>query len=305
MGKRTSYFVAAASALSLAAAFVAGYSCRKGQQVPEGEVIARVGDAVLTQKDLDRLDQDQRLVKSPTYLSKRELMEEWVRSEVILRDALRRKIDQDEETAWRLANVRKGILVNRYWEILVYDKKQEVTPEEAKAWYEANKGDFRTKEDAVWLRRAVFSSREDAEKAIARVKAGEDFEGIVRLESVSPEKLGGGSQGYRRLSDMVGAYGKEVAEAPIGTLIGPLPRGKLWMVVKIEDRVAKGDYLKAEGLGIEYLQERAKVDWWVKESERIGNKLMAAPDVKRYPERIKEEAVDMAHGEKEELPPKK
>ncbi len=281
------------------AAWAAGYlACAGGRQVEESEVVARVGDEVLTVDDLERLDADQRKIKAPSYLSKEDLMEEWVRSEVLYQHALEEGLAEEKECAWRLRNSAKGIVIQRFWELEVYEKYADVSDEEALRWYEENKDEnYRAKTTGVWLRRILLNSPEKAAEVMRRLGAGEDFVAIASEESVTPEKLRGGDRGYRRLDDISPAYHDAVAEMKAGEFAGPFRLGTFYVIVKLEDRAEKGDYLKPEGLGIARLRDRAKVATWHEEAARIGTDLEGAADIERHPERIPEEAVKMAIGE--------
>jgi peptidyl-prolyl cis-trans isomerase C len=273
-------------------------ACEEGKKVDEAEIVARVGDEVLTIRDLDRLDSNQREVKRPSYLTKEELVEEWVRSEVLYQHALEEGVDKEDECAWRLFNSAKGIVIQRFWELEVYEKYGDVTDEEALAWYEANKDQYyRAADTGVWIRRILLNSRESADDVMRRLKAGEDFVAIARKESVTPEKLESGSRGYRRQADVPPTYRDVVAKMKEGEIAGPFPMGTFFVIIKLEDRVDVGEYLKPEGIGMPQLRDRAKVEMWREKAARMGADLEAAADIERHPERIPDEAAEMALGE--------
>jgi len=292
---RTKFF---AAALIIAAALS---GCGK-DQVPESEIVARVGDAVLTMDELNRLDEDQRRVKMPTYLSKEELMEEWIRSEVLYQNAVDEGVAEEKECAWRIRNSKKGIVIQRFWELNIYEKKVDVSEEEALAWYEDNKNEkYRAKETGVWLRRILLNSEEAAAEVMARLDKGEDFATVAGTVSVTPEKLKGGDLGYRRLADVNPTYRDNVAKMKAGEVAGPFPLGRFYVILKLEDRVEAGEYLKPEGIGMESLRDKAKVELWREKAARLATDLGAAADIERHPERIPEPAVDMALGKELEL----
>jgi hypothetical protein len=293
-------------ALGAAAAVAVSFlllACDKGRKVDEAEIVARVGDEVLTIGDLERLDVNQREVKSPSYLTREELMEEWIRSEVLYQRALEEGVDKEDECAWRLLNSRKGIVIQRFWELEVYEKYGDVTEEEALAWYEAKKDQFyRAQDTGVWIRRILLNSRESADDVMRRLKAGDDFVAIARKESVTPEKLGGGSRGYRRQRDVPPTYRDVVAKMKEGEIAGPFPMGRFFVIIRLEDRVEKGEFLKPEGIGMPQLLDRAKVEMWREKAAGMGADLEAAADIERHPERIPDEMADMALGEGDSPP---
>jgi parvulin-like peptidyl-prolyl isomerase len=287
-------------AVSVALTFSLGVllACKGAPPADESEMIARVREEVLTVDDLDRLDADQRKVKMPQYLTKEELMEEWIRSEVLYQQALDEKVNEEKECAWRLRNSGKGVVIQRFWELKVYEKYADVSDGEALKWYEENKDEkYRAKTTGVWLRRILLNSQESVDEVMRRLDAGEDFADVAGSKSVTPEKLDAGNLGYRRLEDVSPAYRAAVAKMKVGGIAGPFKLADFYVLIKLEDRVEAGDYLKPEGIGMEVLRDRAKVALWRETANSIGEDLEAAADIERHPERIREEAVDMALGE--------
>jgi len=290
----TKRVLSTALAVVAALAFTAGLGCKKAPPVDEAKILARVGDQVLTTEDLERMDSEQRRVKVPSYLSRQELMEEWVRSEILYQHCLKEKVDKEKECAWRLRNVDKGVVISRFWELNVYDKFPNATDADALAWYEANKDKmFRAREPVVALRRIMVYKKADAEAILARLKAGEDFKAVASKDSVTPEKLEGGAQGYRPLRSVSADYRDAVAKMKVGEVAGPIPLGSYFVIIKLEDRVDAGGYLKPDIIGMPVLKDRAKVATWEKEAERLGKSFEAAAKVERHPERIPEGAVEM------------
>ncbi len=286
--------------VSVTVAFSLGilFACKGGPPADESEVVARVGGAVLTADGLDRLDDDQRKVKMPQYLTKEELMEEWIRSEVLYQQAIEEGIDKEKECEWRLRNSAKGVVIQRFWEMKVYEKYADVSDEEALKWYEENKDEkYRARTTGVWLRRILLNSQEVVDEVMRRLEAGENFVDVAGSKSVAPDKLQGGDMGYRRLEDVSPAYRAAVAKMKVGEVAGPFKLADFYVVIKLEDRVEAGDYLKPEGIGMEVLRDRAKVELWKETANSIGEDLEVAADIERHPERIREEAVDMALGE--------
>ncbi len=291
---RNRYFWIIPLAAAAAAGFVIGSGCRKSEKADESQIIAKVGAKVFTMADLDRLDEDQRRVKMPVYLSKKDLMEEWISSEVVYQYALKKKVDQEKECAWRLYNTNKGIVIRRFWELNVYDKYPEMSEADALKWYEENKDkEYRTKKTAVWVRRILLNSPEKANEVLARLKAGEDFAKIAAKDSVTPEKLESGSQGYRSLDNLSPEYRDAVAKLKPGEYAGPFKMATFYVIVKLEDRVEPGGYLKPAGIGMARLREKAKVEKWRAEINRTGKELEANAKIERHPERVRETAVEM------------
>lgn len=278
------------------AGLLVGYGCQKEGPADKSAVVAKVGDAVLTVEDLERIDREQRRIKAPSYsyLPKEKLVDEWIRSEVVYQKSLEDKIDQDKEAAWRLHNLRKSVLIRRFWEITLFEKYPEASDADALAYYEKVRDkEYKTSVDAVCLRRGLFSSKETAEAALARVRGGEDFLAIVRKESVSPEKLEGGSQGYRRFSDYSPEIRALISGLKVGDIGGPLKQGPFWVLIRLEDRVPAGGYLKPEGIGMHLLKDKALAYRYETEMTRITDELEKSAKVERHPDRIPNDVLDM------------
>jgi peptidyl-prolyl cis-trans isomerase C len=285
MDKRT--VIIGAVFLALAVGFPFGWGCRKEARLDESKVVARVGDAVLTVEDLERLDKQQRKSGLSRYLTMSELMDNWVQSEVIYQAALKEEVDRQADVAWELYNTRKAIVMGAYWNEKIVDKFLEASDADALAYYDRVKDEqYRAKYEGVWFRRMLFNTEVKAKETSERLEAGEDFVELAMEVSVSPDKVDGGSWGYRRLSDINPTVRAEAARLKVGDVSPAFKYGSTWVIIKVEDRVAPGGYLKPDGIGMRILKDKALAEKREAERIRLVAELTKTAKIQRFPQRI-------------------
>jgi parvulin-like peptidyl-prolyl isomerase len=262
--------------------------------VPEDDVVARVGDRVLTADDLDEMDRLQRLRKAPTYLTKEELMDDWVRSEVIYKEALKRSLHKEPDIEKALIAAEKSILIQMFWQKYIYDVNPEPDDEGALEYYEKVKDrDYRAETEMYWLLELVVADPEAVEEVKNEFAEGKDFESVVRAHSILPNKVRGGNMGYVKLSTIPPKAREAIESVTVGDTVGPLDMGQYTYFYKIEDHIGPGEYLKPESLDMAYLRDKAKVGKWAEEAGRLGEGLYAEADIEAHPENIHTTTIEM------------
>jgi hypothetical protein len=287
------YFI---TGFAVAVILVSGVYCAKDKYggIPEDEVVARVGDRVLTPDDLDELDRRQRMRKLTTYMTKEELMDDWVRSEVIYQEALKRGLREDPEAEKAIVAAEKTVLIRTFWQKYVYDVNPEPNDEEALEYYEKVKDrDYKAETELYWLREIAVTKPEVLEAVRTELAEGKDFESVAGGHSVLPNKNKGGDMGYVKPTTIPPVAREAIEAASVGDVVGPLDAGQLKYYYKIEDHIGPGEYIKPETLGMDYLRDKAKVARWIEEIGRLGEELYAEADIETRPENIRETAVEM------------
>jgi parvulin-like peptidyl-prolyl isomerase len=291
--KKTLYF---AAGFTIAILLIGGVHCAKDKYggLPEDEVVARVGDRVLTADYLDELDRLQRRTKLKTYLTKEELMDDWVRSEVIYQEALKRNLDKEPDVERALTAAEKSILIQMFWQKYVYDVHPEPGNEEALEYYEKVKDrDYKVDTELYWLRELAVTKPDALEKVNAELTEGKEFAAVVKDHSILPSKAKAGNMGYVKLTTVPLMVQEAIKVAGVGDVVGPLDMGKLTYYYKVEDHVQPGEYMKPEALGMDYLRDKAKVGKWIEEVGRLGEELYTKADIETHPENINATAVEM------------
>ena len=203
--------------------------CSKHEQ--HVQVVARVGDAVLTVEDLDQdlpVEVRSRLV--PGQL--REYVENWVQRELFAQEAVRRGYESDRSLQRELERLKRELLAQRAIEALMPDTFR-VSEESARKYYEAHRDEFVRDVDEVELAEIWVSQMALAKDIYARARSGEDFGALAEKYSEGPGAKRGGLIGTVPLQSLPAPLRKRVARAKPGTLLRPIVFEKGVVVVKV------------------------------------------------------------------------
>lgn len=164
--------------------------------------------------------------------SKKLILEELVRQELLVKDAEDIGIGKDKEILETVEDFRKTLLVQEVATQLTKDVK--VTEEEAKDYYEKNKSDFNVKTE--WkVREIVVPSEAEANEILVQVLQGGNFSAIAKEKSQSPTAAKSGDIGwvekfpFEQMRAAVTALEKEKTS---GVFKGPSG----YYIVKLEDK---------------------------------------------------------------------
>ncbi len=153
--------------LYAAAAFLvlAFGSCRE----PQGAVIARVGDAVLTREEaLRAVDTTRGSVDRQI----RAYVVSWVNTELLHQEALKRGIEKSEKFVQQVEDVKRQLAVQALIEAEELADTTAVGDDTLKAYFDAHAPEFFLREDMVRLNIIVLAGREEASSFAAAVSQG-------------------------------------------------------------------------------------------------------------------------------------
>lgn len=214
---------------ALVAGFIAGTSF--------SAELAKVDDVVITTESftsaLKALGSQGEMVAANPELRKR-FLDHMINSQLVARKAKAENFDKDPKFQARLAEVTSQLLAGEFMDQLVDKKSNE---KEMKAWFEANKDQFATKE--VHAFHILCEDEATAKKALEEVtKSPTDFEKIAKKYS-KDKTVDLGFFGHGR---MVPEFEKAAFETPKGT-IHPTPVKTTfgWHVIKVADIKGDGD----------------------------------------------------------------
>lgn len=176
---------------------------------PTGEVLAKIGDTAITDKDLDEKIKAMppRVVgrfQSPA--GRKNLLNSMVELDLLFREAEKEGLDRDKETLERLAEFKKRLAAEKLREKVLDSVK--VDKAEVREEYEKAGDRYKTQKQ-VKVSQIVFSwdkgappktveaMKKDAAGVLERAKKGEDFAGLAKkysLDQASASK--GGDIGY-------------------------------------------------------------------------------------------------------------
>ncbi len=199
------------------------------------EVVAKVGDGVVTEADIAFAAQDfsGQLQRVPPAQWKKVLTDVVVDMKVMAEAATAEGIADDPDFKRQVSFLTMRALRNAYFVKEVEDK---ITEADVKAAYDKQFADFEG-EIEVQARHILLKTKEEAEAVIKELDSGADFAELAKEKSTGPSGPAGGDLGYFTKGRMVkpfddavfametGDYTKEPVETQFG-----------WHVIKVEDK---------------------------------------------------------------------
>lgn len=183
----------------------------------------KIGSFEVTQQDVDVMiarmpKQQQAFAQSPAF---REQVERNVR-DMVMFAAWAQEIGLEESEAFKqsMEMARRDILGQMGANEAL--GRLEVTEDEAKAYYEEHKSEYRSQAYAG-AKHILVDSEELAEEIKEMLSKQEiSFEDAARKYSSCPSKEQGGDLGLFNPGQMVAEFDKAVFEGPVGELLGPV-----------------------------------------------------------------------------------
>ena len=143
---------------------------------------------------------------------------------------------QRTEFARKLAYNRDKALLDEY---LDQEAKKAVTPEAARKLYDETVKSVPAEQE-VRARHILVESEDDAKKAAARVKGGEDFAKVAGELSKDPgSKTDGGDLGFFTKDRMVEPFAEAAFKLEPGQISDPVKSQFGWHVIKVEEKRTK------------------------------------------------------------------
>jgi peptidyl-prolyl cis-trans isomerase C len=189
----------------------------------EGPVLATVGGEIITVGVFES-----ELASLPEYTQKRmntreekkKHLEKMIDEVLLLQEAEKRKLDQDEEIRAKVDRYRNRLITEKLYQE-VASERSKVEDEEIQAYYQEHKDRFQQKE-RIRARQILIllppnggpekeaEAKKKAQEALTRVKAGEDFAVLAKQYSEGPAASRGGDLGYFSRGRMVPEF-EEIA----------------------------------------------------------------------------------------------
>jgi peptidyl-prolyl cis-trans isomerase C len=226
-------------ALALAAALAAcAPSGDSGKPQPGDLAVAKVDGKPVWKSDVAREAVAQGLIGEGEALDvKSELfqrvLDEVVDQKLLAAEAIRRGLDKSPAAQRRLAAARERILGDMVVEGAVNSAVNEQAIETLyQEQVKLNRGG-----DEFRARQIVTPDQASADAIRKQIGAGGSFDKLAAEHSIDAEtKSSGGDLGYFTPDVMPAAYGKVLAGARPGQLLGPFQSDEGWVILKVEDR---------------------------------------------------------------------
>lgn len=220
-----------------------------GGRVPEDEIVARVGDAVLKREVMiqrmrwEGMREDQ----------ENEFVERWVNQELLYQEARKLGLHKTEELRWELELVEKEFLIQKLLET-TFANKILITEEEILSHYEKYKEEFRVDEDEVRALHILTKTREEANAARQEIRAGKPFEEVARELSVDIFRERGGDMGFFTRDDVIPEVQRYAFRSSEGTLSPVFSSSYGYHLLKVLKKRVKGDVKDLSDIRAEIIQ---------------------------------------------------
>lgn len=146
---------------------IAGFLSGCTEQRDGGMYVARVGDAVLTESDLQRAGVENSAVRRSDYIST------WVTSQLLYEEAKRSGLMESDEVKRRAADAARQIAVSALLDREVYnDDSSAISDGAVEAEFLANPAAYRLREDVVNISYVLFDERDAANAFRSRLLRG-------------------------------------------------------------------------------------------------------------------------------------
>ena len=222
-------------------------ACGEQNAAPtDGDAVARVGEATLTETDLAL-----RLGPVPpgdSAAARRAAIEAWVESELLVQEARRARLDREPDVARRLDDATRAVLEAAALERL-FDNTTAPPPADAVArYYEAHRDELALREPYVRLRhlRVPAASAADATAALTAAASADDpdaaFAAVARRFDAT-DGAAAFAAAYvpeSQLLSLDALLGARVASLSPGPRAVAIPSGDAVHVVQLVDRVGTG-----------------------------------------------------------------
>ncbi|WP_134500100.1 peptidylprolyl isomerase [Microvirga pakistanensis] len=206
--------------------------------VDPSKVVARVNGLEITEGDLAIAAEDPALqMPNVPDEQKRELLTGYmIDLKLGAKAAEAAKVGSGADFARKLAYNRDKTLLDEY---LDQTAKKAVTPDAARKLYDETVKSLPAEQE-VRARHILVENEDEAKKAAARVKGGEDFAKVAGELSKDPgSKTDGGDLGFFTKDRMVEPFAEAAFKLEAGQISDPVKSQFGWHVIKVEEKRAK------------------------------------------------------------------
>ncbi len=224
-----------ASTAILTACDPKGMTGSSAPSVKKEDAIASVNGQYISKKTLEDLEKDltQRSQGQAPAFPKEKLVDELVQREILVQDAVQKKLDQTPEVVAQLDAARKAILTQA--SLQAYLKTNPITDADIKKEYDSKVGGANGTEYKA--SHILVKTEDEAKKLIAELDKGGKFAKLANKHSLdAKESQNGGDLGWFSPSQMVAPFSEAVAKLEKGKYTKtPVKTQFGWHIILSED----------------------------------------------------------------------
>ncbi len=164
-------------------------SCTAGENESDNRYLARVGEEYLTVEEA-RSDLSPSLLKADSLRALRNYREQWIRDRLMVREANRMGLHQNEEVRRKMERARREVLREaiRSQIFQQYGEDAEVSDEEARNYFQTHRDQFILQERYVRFRHMVARTIQQARSARQELLQGMEWPEVARRYALDPER---------------------------------------------------------------------------------------------------------------------
>lgn len=206
----------------------------------ENKVLAVVNGNEIKQSDVYSLMQNlgQNAMRFQSPEGQKQLLDQLIMEQMLHDDAVQTGIDQEAEFIAALDQMKKSLLsqyaVNKLLNPIT------VSEEEAKAYFEAHKDEFKAKESAT-ASHILVPTEEEANNILDEINNGLDFADAARKYSTCPSKDAGGVLGEFGRGQMVPEFENAVFNMAVGEISKPVQTQFGFHIIKVTEKKDASD----------------------------------------------------------------
>ncbi len=214
-------------------------SCSKKDAEVKGPYLAKIDNTAVTRADFDREFQalpDYAQQMFADEAGKEKFLNEIINKELLYKEALKKGYDKDKEYLKKVEDFKKLSLVSELFEKEIMAKAK-VSDQDAKDYYERNKGDFVVAKE-IRASHILVKTEDEAQKALSRLKKGEQFEAVARAVSIDTGSAkNGGDLGFFKKGQMVPEFERAASALKQGEISGePVKSPFGYHIIKVTDK---------------------------------------------------------------------
>lgn len=219
-------------------------------KIDESQIIAKVGDAVLTQDMIE----NQMSLEGVQPDQQSEFVERWIDRELLYLHAKSLGLHRSETLQWELERIEKEFLIQKLLDRTYADEIQ-ISEDEIQAYYDANPELFQVSEDEVRVLHVVTESRDEANLALREIRAGKDFHEVAKERSKGMFASNGGDMGFINSNDVIREISRVIFRLRVNEVSNSIISSKFgFHIVKVIDKRSKGDVKSLPQVRTEIMQ---------------------------------------------------
>ncbi|MFP4164720.1 MAG: peptidyl-prolyl cis-trans isomerase [Chitinispirillaceae bacterium] len=204
---------------------------------PSSPVIARVGKSVLTLDDLFNSIPPE-YSEQITHEQNANYVRQWIRTELLFQEALRRKIDREKEIKARLDKMKKDLLSAEIVNRCSRQNEETISDKAIREYYEKNKKQFIREKDVVRYQEIVVDELSTA-REVRREVNEDNFGEVAAVRSKYPSSDPENTP-FISVNAIPPVLRKAITRASAPSIIGPVKTDEGYHIIRVIRKLEKG-----------------------------------------------------------------